>query len=174
MCVLSGNENDSALKDQFLSLDKELRARIFEEGMDNLEIQARLNEFIENRKKDGKEWSLSIEQIRKMAKEEQFLLTITSDGYGKRTSAYEYRITGRGGKGISNINLQPNAKVVTTVLADNSKDIMMIGSKGKIIRIPAEGISLIGRNTKGVRVFNLEQEETVVSVSTVQRKDGDV
>ena len=174
MCVLSGNENDSALKDQFLSLDKELRARIFEEGMDNLEIQARLNEFIENRKKDGKEWSLSIEQIRKMAKEEQFLLTITSDGYGKRTSAYEYRITGRGGKGISNINLQPNAKVVTTVLADNSKDIMMIGSKGKIIRIPAEGISLIGRNTKGVRVFNLEQEETVVSVSTVQRNDGDV
>ena len=174
MCVLSGNENDSALKDQFLSLDKELRARVFEEGMDNLEIQARLNEFIENRKKDGKEWSLSIEQIRKMAKEEQFLLTITSDGYGKRTSAYEYRITGRGGKGISNINLQPNAKVVTTVLADNSKDIMMIGSKGKIIRIPAEGISLIGRNTKGVRVFNLEQEETVVSVSTVQRKDGGV
>ena len=106
-----------------------------------------------------------------MLEEEQMLLTITSDGQGKRTSAYEYRITGRGGKGIGNINLQENATVVMTTLADNSKDIMMIGTKGKTIRIHAENVSLIGRNTKGVKVFNLENGETIASVSILDRED---
>ena len=171
MCVLSGNENNSVLKDQYLSINKELRLEIFEKGIDNLEIQAKLNNFINEFRKEGKEWNLSIEQIKKMVNEEQMILTITSDGYGKRTSAYEYRITGRGGKGISNINLQPNAKVVMTLLADNSKDIMMIGTKGKTIRIPAQNVSLISRNTKGVKVFNLEEGEIIASVSTIQRED---
>ena len=171
MCILGGNENDSALKDQFLSIDKNLRLKIWEKGIDNLEIQAELNEFIENRKKEGKEWSLSIEQIKKMINDEQMLLTITNDGYGKRTSAYEYRITGRGGKGITNIDT--NASVVATLVADNTKDIMMIGTKGKTIRVPAENISLIGRKTKGVRVFNLEDGETIASVSIIQRGGKD-
>ena len=134
------------------------------------EVQAKLNNFIETYKQEGKEWTLSVEQIRKMINEEQMILTITTDGYGKRTSAYEYRITGRGGKGISNINLQPDASVVMTLLADNSKDIMMIGTKGKTIRIPAANVSLISRNTKGVKVFNLENGETIASVSTIQQE----
>ena len=170
MCILSGNENDSSLKDQYLSINKELRLEIFEKGVDNLEVQAKLNNFIETYKQEGKEWTLSVEQIRKMINEEQMILTITTDGYGKRTSAYEYRITGRGGKGISNINLQPDASVVMTLLADNSKDIMMIGTKGKTIRIPAANVSLISRNTKGVKVFNLENGETIASVSTIQQE----
>ena len=171
MCILSGNENDAELKDQFLSLDKDLRLEIWQKGIDNLEIQSKIKEFAENRQKEGKNWNLSIDKLKEMISDEQMLLTITSDGYGKRTSSYEYRITGRGGKGITNINLQPNANVVTTLLADNSKDIMMIGTKGKTIRIPAENVSLIGRSTKGVKVFNLEDGETIASVSIIQRTD---
>ena len=171
MCILSGNENDAELKDQFLSLDKDLRLEIFQKGIDNLEIQSKIKEFAESRQKEGKNWNLSIEKLKEMINDEQMLLTITSDGYGKRTSSYEYRITGRGGKGITNINLQPNANVVTTLLADNSKDIMMIGTKGKTIRIQAENVSLIGRSTKGVKVFNLEDGETIASVSIIQRAD---
>ena len=173
MCILSGNENDSSLKDQFLSLDKNLRLEILEKGINDIEIQAKLNEFVENFRKQGKEWNLTIEQVKKMVDEEQFLLTVASDGYGKRTSAYEYRITGRGGKGISNINLQSEAYVVATLLADNKRDIMMIGTKGKAIRTPAEKISLIGRKTKGVKVFNLDECGAVASVSSVYCEDSD-
>ena len=171
MCILSGNENDSALKDQFLSIDKEIRLSIFENGFDNLEVQGKLNDFIKKCKNEGKEFNLTKEQIKKMADEEQLLLTITSDGQGKRTSAYEYRITGRGGKGIGNINLQEGANVVITALADNKKDIIMIGTKGKTIRTPASGISVIGRNTKGVNVFTLENDEKIASVSIIQNND---
>ena len=166
MCILSGNENDSEKKDQYLSIDKETRLELFEKGFDNLEIQAKLQEICSQ---EG--FKLSVNEIKKMLEEEQMLLTITSDGQGKRTSAYEYRITGRGGKGIGNINLQENATVVMTTLADNSKDIMMIGTKGKTIRIHAENVSLIGRNTKGVKVFNLENGETIASVSILDRED---
>lgn len=167
MCILSGNENDSTKKDQFLSIDKELRLKIWEKGFSDLEIQAQLAEIC---KKDG--FTLVIDEIKKMIDEEQMLLTITSDGFGKRTSAYEYRITGRGGKGISNINLQEGAYVVMTAVADNTKDIMMITDNGQSIRIPANNIRVIGRNTKGVNVFTLKPGEKIASASILEN-DGD-
>ena len=169
LCILSGNENDSAKKDQFLSIDKELRLTIWEKGFDNLEVQAKLAEIC---KQEG--FTLVIDEIKKMLEEEQMLLTITSDGFGKRSSAYEYRITGRGGKGISNINLQDGAEVVMTAIADNSKDIMMISNNGQSIRIPADNIRLIGRNTKGVNVFTLKEGERVVSVSIIDGEDSEL
>ena len=168
MCILSGNENDSAKKDQFLSIDKELRLKIWEKGFSDLEIQAQLAEIC---KKDG--FTLVIDEIKKMIDEEQMLLTITSDGFGKRTSAYEYRITGRGGKGISNINLQEGAYVVMTAVADNTKDIMMITDNGQSIRIPANNIRVIGRNTKGVNVFTLKPGEKIASASILENDGGD-
>ena len=168
MCILSGNENDSAKKDQFLSIDKELRLKIWEKGFSDLEIQAQLAEIC---KKDG--FTLVIDEIKKMIDEEQMLLTITSDGFGKRTSAYEYRITGRGGKGISNINLQDGAYVVMTAVADNTKDIMMITDNGQSIRIPANNIRVIGRNTKGVNVFTLKPGEKIASASILENDGGD-
>ena len=168
MCILSGNENDSTKKDQFLSIDKDLRLKIWERGFSDLEIQAQLAEIC---KKDG--FTLVIDEIKKMIDEEQMLLTITSDGFGKRTSAYEYRITGRGGKGISNINLQEGAYVVMTAVADNTKDIMMITDNGQSIRIPANNIRVIGRNTKGVNVFTLKPGEKIASASILDNDGGD-
>ncbi len=170
MCILSDNENDSALKEQFLQLDKDLRLEIKKKGLD-LDALSKLNKFADDCKKEQKEWNLTPETIKEMADKEQFLLTITDDGYGKRTSAYEYRITGRGGKGITNINLQPNANVVMTLLADDTKDVVMIGTKGKTIRVSAENISFIGRKTKGVRVFNLESGEKIASASIIYREN---
>ena len=167
MCILSGNENDSTKKDQFLSIDKDLRLKIWEKGFSDLEIQAQLAEIC---KKDG--FTLVIDEIKKMIDEEQMLLTITSDGFGKRTSAYEYRITGRGGKGISNINLQEGAYVVMTAVADNTKDIMMITDNGQSIRIPANNIRVIGRNTKGVNVFTLKPGEKIASASILENDGG--
>ncbi len=162
MCILQGNENDSELKEQYLSIDKEIRFDIWKNGIDNLEIQAKL---LELEKQEG--WRLTKEQIKKMIDDEQMLLTITSDGMGKRTSAYEYRITGRGGKGISNINLQDNANVVMTSVADNTKEIIMISNNGQTIRVKAEDIRVIGRNTKGVKVFNLKAGEYITSLTII-------
>jgi len=170
MCILSDNENDSALKEQFLQLDKDLRLEIKKKGLD-LDALSKLNKFADDCKKEQKEWNLTPETIKEMADKEQFLLTITDDGYGKRTSAYEYRITGRGGKGITNINLQPNANVVMTLLTDDTKDVVMMGTKGKTIRVSAENISFIGRKTKGVRVFNLESGEKIASASIIYREN---
>ena len=110
---------------------------------------------------------LSAEKIQSMIADEQLLLTITSDGMGKRSSAYEYRITGRGGKGISNINLQDKASVVMTSVADNEKEIIMITNKGQTTRIKASEIRLIGRNTKGVKVFDLKDGEYITSITIV-------
>ena len=146
LCILGGNENDSELKDQFLSIDKELRLKFWQDGFDNLETKSLISELL----KDEKYNKLSAEKIQSMIADEQLLLTITSDGMGKRSSAYEYRITGRGGKGISNINLQDKASVVMTSVADNEKEIIMITNKGQTTRIKASEIRLIGRNTKGV------------------------
>ena len=154
-----------------------MRLEMWQKGFGNLEVRAKVKDFLVELKEKNKDrlneegfTLLTEEKVEEMAKEEQMLLTITSDGYGKRTSAYEYRITGRGGKGIGNINLQEGASVVITALADNSKDIMMIGTKGKTIRIHAENVSLIGRNTKGVRLFNLENGETIASVSIFDKE----
>ena len=162
MCILGGNENDSELKDQYLSIDKDLRLEIWKNGIDNLEIQSKLAEL---EKQDG--WKLTKEQIKKMIDEEQMLLTITTDGMGKRSSAYEYRITGRGGKGINNINLQKGANVVITAVADNTKEVIMISNKGQTIRISANDVRVIGRNTKGVNVFDLKDGEYISSVTIV-------
>ena len=162
MCILGGNENDSELKDQYLSIDKDLRLEIWQNGIDNLEIQSKIAEL---EKQEG--WKLTKEQIKKMVDDEQMLLTITTDGMGKRSSAYEYRITGRGGKGISNINLQDKANVVMTSVADNSKEIIMISNNGQTIRVKADDIRVIGRNTKGVKVFNLKEGEYIASVTII-------
>ena len=163
LCILGGNENDSELKDQFLSIDKELRLKFWQDGFDNLETKSLISELL----KDEKYNKLSAEKIQSMIADEQLLLTITSDGMGKRSSAYEYRITGRGGKGISNINLQDKASVVMTSVADNEKEIIMITNKGQTTRIKASEIRLIGRNTKGVKVFDLKDGEYITSITIV-------
>ncbi len=180
MCILQGNENNKDLKEQILQIDKDLRLDIKTKGINDVEVLAKLNSLIDSKKKEGKEWNLTNEQVQKMINDEQVLLTITDDGYGKRTSAYEYRITGRGGKGITNIVTDRNdeekktsskANVVTTLLVDDTNDVVMIGTKGKTIRTPVKNISVISRKTKGVRVFNLEPGETIASASIIYNDD---
>lgn len=105
-------------------------------------------------------------QAEAMAATEQFILSITGNGYGKRTSAYEYRITGRGGQGIINIETSDrNGPVIASAPVEEDHHIMLVTDTGRLIRIPVHDIRIAGRNTQGVTLFDVEPNERVVSVA---------
>jgi DNA gyrase subunit A len=106
--------------------------------------------------------------------EETTLLTVTENGYGKRTKAEEYRLQSRGGKGVMTIKVtKRNGSVVNVLQVTNDDEIIIIASSGKLIRTKAKSISIIGRATQGVRLIDLAGQDKVVSVARVVEKDED-
>lgn len=100
---------------------------------------------------------------------DQDILIVTTNGYGKRTPASEYRIQSRGGKGIKTINVtEKNGSVVGLKVVKDDEDLMIITSSGTLIRTSMEGISTMGRNTQGVKLINIREDD---SVATVCRSD---
>jgi DNA gyrase subunit A len=100
------------------------------------------------------------------AKEELTLLTVCENGYGKRTLVSEYRSQNRGGKGLIDIQTEGrNGPVIESLAVTSESGLMLITSGGKIIRTCARDVSVIGRNTRGVKLIDLEPEEKVVAVS---------
>jgi len=111
-----------------------------------------------------------------LAAGEQFILTITENGYGKRSSAYEYRIAGRGGQGIINIETSDrNGEVVASFPVGDEDQILLVTDGGQLIRCPVADIRIAGRNTQGVTLFKTAEGERVVSVSRLDESvlDGD-
>ena len=112
-----------------------------------------------------------------MAANEQFILTIVEDGFGKRTSAYDYRISKRGGKGIASIDTKRGKKKTIPVVAsfpvDSEDQLVMVSDNGQLIRCPVSGISVVGRSTRGVTIFKVADGERVVSVSSLSEDDED-
>jgi len=110
--------------------------------------------------------ALSPERIEDLAAAEQFILSVTENGFGKRTSAYEYRVARRGGQGIINIETRPrNGKVVAAFPVTEDDEVMLVTDGGKLIRCPVAGISIMGRATGGVTLFSTADGERVVSVT---------
>jgi DNA gyrase subunit A len=108
-----------------------------------------------------------------MDEAEQFVLTISEKGYGKRTSSYEYRITGRGGKGIVAMAVnERNGQLVASFPVEHSDEIMLITNEGQTIRVPVNDIRIAGRGTQGVTVFKTDGAR-VVSVEHIEGEDGD-
>jgi len=102
------------------------------------------------------------------------LVSITENGYGKRTDLGEYRVQSRGGKGIITIKTGGrNGEVVDVKLVDNDSDLMFITDRGKVLRTPVGNISVIGRNTMGVRLMVLESDERIVAVAKLAEKEED-
>ena len=116
---------------------------------------------------------LSLEKFEEMQKMEEFILTVTVTGYGKRSSSYEYRVTGRGGSGIANMEMSPrNKEVVSSFPITEDKDIMMVTDGGKLIRMPVDDIRIAGRKTQGVILFRTAENENVVSVTKLDADEG--
>ena len=116
---------------------------------------------------------LSLEKFEEMQKLEEFILSVTVTGYGKRSSSYEYRVTGRGGSGIANMEMSPrNKEVVSSFPITEDKDIMMVTDGGKLIRMPVDDIRIAGRKTQGVILFRTAENENVVSVTKLDADEG--
>src|SRR5262249_37188273 len=102
---------------------------------------------------------------------EQFVLTISEKGFGKRTSSYEYRTTGRGGKGIVAMAItERNGRLVASFPVEESDQIMLVTDGGQLIRCPVDGIRLAGRSTQGVIVFSTAEGEKVASVERLSEE----
>jgi DNA gyrase subunit A len=109
-----------------------------------------------------------------MSEAEQVVLTVSENGYGKRTSSFEYRITGRGGKGIVAMAVnERNGRLVASFPVEDSDQIMLVTNGGQLIRCPVDGIRLAGRATQGVIIFDTAEGERVVSVERISEdEDG--
>lgn len=118
--------------------------------------------------------TLTPEEFAQMESEEQFILTVTERGYGKRSSAYQYRITSRGTQGVTNIDtVKVPAAVVASMPVSDDEHVMMVTDAGKLIRMRVSDIRIVGRNSKGVILFRLNDDEKVVSVSAVKDYEDD-
>jgi DNA gyrase subunit A len=113
--------------------------------------------------------------IGQLEQAEEFLLTVTNAGFGKRTSAYEYRVTGRGGQGITNITLaqRSGTAVVTSFPVEDADDVMLVTDAGRLIRVPANQVRRTGRQAMGVMLFRVAADEHVTSVFPVIEDGGD-
>ncbi|MEM0976717.1 MAG: DNA gyrase subunit A [Pseudomonadota bacterium] len=123
---------------------------------------------------DVSDISISQERYAELGAQEEWILTVTSGGYGKRTSAHEYRVSGRGGQGVAAANLtRRDDKIVAAFTVEDHDQIMLATSTGQSIRCPVDGISRQGRASSGVRVFDVAEDEHVVSVAYIAEQSED-
>jgi DNA gyrase subunit A len=116
---------------------------------------------------------LSAQRYAELGAKEQFVLTLSERGFGKRSSSYDYRISGRGGKGIvAMIVNERNGRLVASFPVEDSDQIMLVTDGGKLIRVPIDDVRIAGRNTQGVRIFKTEDDEKVVSVERVPEESN--
>ena len=124
-------------------------------------------------------FELAADRFQQMAAAEQFVLTVSERGFGKRSSAYEYRTSGRGGKGIVAMVVNDrNGPLVASFPISESDQIMLVTDAGQVIRCPVHDVRIAGRNTQGVRIFRTDADERVVSVECIsepaETEDGEI
>lgn len=158
MTILRHVDFDTEIRDAYLKLSRKRR------GMDDEELEAS--------EEDSEVLDISEEDFARLAESEEFILTVTRRGYGKRTSAYEYRITKRGGQGVTSIATNKrNGTVVAAFPVAEDDEAMMITDAGKLIRIPLTDIRIAGRATQGVTLFQTSDDEEVMSVAHLPRDE---
>ncbi|MBT5827917.1 MAG: DNA topoisomerase (ATP-hydrolyzing) subunit A [Alphaproteobacteria bacterium] len=158
--VLKSADFDAELKAQFFNIDIVKRKELAE-----TEDFSILDEVFP-------ETEVNKAKLLDIAKQEQFILSITENGYGKRSSSIDYRITNRGGSGIINIlTSERNGSVVATFPAEDNEEIVIMTDKGKLIRCKVGEIRVAGRNTQGVTLLKTDNDEKVVSVAKVSSSE---
>jgi len=137
-----------------------------EEAVASMEEEAEAEEA-------GEGGEVSPEHYAQMSAAEQYLLSVSENGYGKRSSAYEYRVSGRGGKGIAVMAVSKrNGKLVASFPVEENDQIMLVTDGGKLIRTPVNDVRIAGRSTQGVTIFNTAADEHVVSVEHLGDDDA--
>ncbi|KAK0360331.1 hypothetical protein LTR94_027722, partial [Friedmanniomyces endolithicus] len=118
---------------------------------------------------------LSVERIAELGAAEQFILTVTETGFGKRSSAYEYRRTGRGGQGLTAHGLGGRAgtRLAAAFPVEESDDLLLVTSGGQMIRTRIDQVRIVGRSSQGVTIFRTGKDEKVVSVERLPESGGE-
>ena len=129
------------------------------------------NSLRKNDSKDIKE--IDSKKFEDLKNNEEFILSVTDKGFGKRSSAFEYRVTKRGGMGIANMQLtdRNGDQVVASFPINNLDQLMLVTDKGKLIRCPVNGVRIAGRQTQGVTLLNVSENEKVVSVAKLEENN---
>jgi DNA gyrase subunit A len=124
---------------------------------------------------EGGDISLSEERFKEMQEAEEFLLTVTNGGFGKRTSSYEYRVSGRGGQGVANMSLtkKNGGEVVATFPVTDDHQVMLVSDQGQLIRMPVHNVRFTGRAAQGVTMFKVAKDEHVMSVAWLIEEDDE-
>lgn len=162
MAMLNRGESDSAVRAAYIKQSR--AARRAETGIE------------EESDADEEETTMVLDDAKmaEMAKQEEFILTISENGFGKRTSSYEYRLTHRGGGGFTNIKLGgKNTAVAGSFPVADDHDIIMVTDGGKIIRTPVRDVRIAGRSTAGVTLFRTADNEKVVSAISIEGNNDD-
>ena len=149
---------------------KHQRAMLRAAGEESDEVSA----AVEDGEEEGDETTLTPERIAELGGAEEILLTVSSEGFGKRTSAYDFRRTGRGGQGLAAQDLSKRGgRLVGSFPVDESDQILLVTDQGQLIRVPVSQIRVAARNTQGVTIFRTAQDEHVVSVERLADSGGD-
>jgi DNA gyrase subunit A len=172
MSILRHEEVDRDIRDAYLSLAHERRRQMGEEteAADEQPIEP---EEAAAEAEAGAAGAISEEQFADLAEREEFVLSVTEKGFGVRSSAYGYRITGRGGQGINNMDLSRRGDAVVAVFPVGHNDqIMLVTDGGMVIRVPVHDIRIARRGSAGVVVFKVGDGEHVVSVAHLPDENG--
>jgi DNA gyrase subunit A len=116
----------------------------------------------------GEEAQVPFERLSWLKTQEQFILTVTSEGLGKRASSYEYRVTGRGGKGLIAHRLSGEARITASFPVHDNEELLLVTDQGLLIRLPVDGIRIAGRATQGVILINVAEDEHVVAAERLE------
>ena len=167
MAVLRSVDATPAERAAYLKHQRAMLRAAGEEG-DDAPVAA------EEGEEDADETTLSPERIAELGAAEEILLTVSSEGFGKRTSAYDFRRTGRGGQGLAAQDLSKRGgRLVGSFPIDESDQILLVTDQGQLIRVPVSQIRVAARNTQGVTIFRTAQDEHVVSVERLADSGGD-
>lgn len=164
MAILTHVDATPAERVAYLSRSAQIR-RAQQGEDDDAGVSVDVDEDISDVEGDAE---LTSERYAELSAKEQFVLTVSEQGYGKRSSSYEYRTSGRGGKGIvAMVVNERNGTLVGSFPVEDTDQLMLVTDGGQVIRCPVDGVRIAGRNTQGVRVFRTDSEERVVSVECI-------
>jgi DNA gyrase subunit A len=164
---------DATPAERVAYLRHESRMLAAQQGEDAAEIVVSADEEEEAEANGNGSTELSPERIAELGAAEEYILTLTDLGYGKRSSAYDYRRTGRGGQGLTAHDLsRRGGRLVASFPVESGDEILLVTDGGQLIRVPAGQIRIAGRNTQGVTIFRTAEGERVVSVERLAESDS--
>jgi len=167
MAILRSVEASPAERAAYVKHSNAMRRAISGEGEEVEDVAT------EDDEEAGEEAALSPDRIADLGAAEEFILTVSTEGFGKRTSAYEFRRTGRGGQGLLAQDLtKKGGRLAASFPVEEFDEILLVTDQGQLIRTPVSQVRIVGRNTSGVTIFRTSKDEHVVSVERLADQGG--